>query len=609
MHSMMKKSHDGRTITLEELHKKNRELWNKAKAREPLRPKDENYLNEHEKRLDDFFHPDNIFNKTRNFPVCPASANAATIGAERKVFDDNGKPVAITETEKHREAAKLLLLSQSNTFQHRFLSQYGKKLLRKTDPAFNVLKANDEDEEAIFEERQKRMMLFESYDQTSVIENISLLPKSWSVVQISGQDPLVTRFKKTKSSEPPSSNPDLTFVRLSGGQTRVTRCPGPSSHNCVSILMDFKSIIDEHIHVNKNPKTDLHKYHEKRKDLSERLKVLVQSIEDSWLGFEKAILLGSLAAESDREKVESVIKSSIQTNLDPAEQEFLTTLISASPFLSGDQLMKGMSNRLGNIPEDDMISLTKTAKTKLESLKKVKRNPVILILDPEVQGLPWESLPLMRECRQAVSRVPSLPFLLSLWSAHTGTGASVLSSGVAQDSVFYVLNPDNNLPETEKRLEGALKSWASWEGIVGKAPEKQEMKTALEGKDAFVYCGHGSGSKYLSIDEIEKLRVRAVPVLLGCSSGQLRRLGRSVDPLGAAHSYLIAASPALLGFLWPITDRDVDSWTTIFLDHWLKETGEQKLLQAVADTRMDFEHFTNGAAVVVYGLPLKARRH
>ena len=140
-----------------------------------------------------------------------------------------------------------------------------------------------------------------------------------------------------------------------------------------------------------------------------------------------------------------------------------------------------------NIPEDEIISLTKTAKTDLKSLWKAKRNPVILILDPEVQGLPWESLPLMRRCKQPVSRVPSLPLLHSLWSAHTGTEACVVSSGVAQDCVFYVLNPDNNLPDTEKILEGALRSWASWEGVVGKAPEKQEMKTALEGKDAFIY--------------------------------------------------------------------------------------------------------------------------
>ena len=105
----------------------------------------------------------------------------------------------------------------------------------------------------MFEERQKRMMLFESFNKTSVIENLSQLPESWTVVQISGHDPLVTRFKKTKSSEPPASNPDLTLVRLSGGQARVTRCPGPLSLNCVTFLKEFKSIIEEQYHLFKIP--------------------------------------------------------------------------------------------------------------------------------------------------------------------------------------------------------------------------------------------------------------------------------------------------------------------------------------------------------------------
>jgi len=97
------------------------------------------------------------------------------------------------------------------------------------------------------------------------------------------------------------------------------------------------------------------------------------------------------------------------------------------------------------------------------------------------------------------------------------------------------------------------------------------------------------------VDEIEKLRVRAVPVLVGCSSGQLTRQGRSLDPLGTAQSYLVAATPALVGFLWAITDRDVDKWTTAFLDHWLRDPGtadtEAELLQAVAIKRDTFEHF------------------
>ena len=110
------------------------------------------------------------------------------------------------------------------------------------------------------------------------------------------------------------------------------------------------------------------KYQEKRRDLSDRLRALVKSIENSWLGFEKASLLGSLADKSDREMVEGVIKDCIKTNLVPTEAEYLASLVSASPCLSGDQLMEGMTSRLENIPEDEIISLTKTAKTDLKSL-------------------------------------------------------------------------------------------------------------------------------------------------------------------------------------------------------------------------------------------------
>ena len=62
----------------------------------------------------------------------------------------------------------------------------------------------------------------------------------------------------------------------------------------------------------------------------------------------------------------------------------------------------------------------------------------------------------MTKSRQAASRVPSLPFLRTLWSAHKADTASVVSSGMAKDEVFYDLNPDKNLVETQKRLQGDL---------------------------------------------------------------------------------------------------------------------------------------------------------
>ena len=179
---------------------------------------------------------------------------------------------------------------------------------------------------------------------------------------------------------------------------------------------------------------------------------------------------------------------------------------------------------------------------------------------------------------------------------------------MAQDNVFYVLNPDKNLKGTEERIGDAIKKWENWEGIVGQVPEKQQIQSALQGKDAYMYIGHGSGCQYIPMSEVEKLRVRAVPMLLGCSSGKMERKGRTIDPVGVVQSYMIAASPALLGFLWPITNRDLDKWTIKFLEHWLTEGDQEELLQAAADTRQHFDHFLNGAALVVYGLPLKAKK-
>ena len=54
------------------------------------------------------------------------------------------------------------------------------------------------------------------------------------------------------------------------------------------------------------------------------------------------------------------------------------------------------------------------------------------------------------------------------------------------------------------------------------------------------YCGHGSGTKYLSGDHIMKLQCRAAPLLMGCSSGQLKAPSRQMDATGAAAHYMMA---------------------------------------------------------------------
>jgi len=57
----------------------------------------------------------------------------------------------------------------------------------------------------------------------------------------------------------------------------------------------------------------------------------------------------------------------------------------------------------------------------------------------------------------------------------------------------------------------------------------------------FSYAGHGSGSQFLKGDDIQKLNVRAVTFLFGCSSVTSKDLGGRVERAGIWHFYLIAS--------------------------------------------------------------------
>jgi len=62
----------------------------------------------------------------------------------------------------------------------------------------------------------------------------------------------------------------------------------------------------------------------------------------------------------------------------------------------------------------------------------------------------------------------------------------------------------------------------------------------------------------------------------------------------------------MLGFLWSITDRDVDIWTIKFLEHWLGQgpgSHEADFVKAVSNLRSHFDWTINSAATVIYGLP------
>lgn len=564
--------------------------------------------------LDDFFHPENFYNQMRSFPT-PGLCRQGKLEASRLLAQG-----------KESDAARLLVLSQATLFQHQLQLQYAKRIARKDDQASkkNSAKKDEEEDgdregEESFEEVQKRLMRFASFESLDLEEMLKDLPSSWTIVQIGAEeDPLLSRFKTTSKDLPGPYNPSLLLVRLSSGYSPVVRrAPGPPAQACRPYLAELQDILATNTHVNKNVKVKS-KYWQLRGELDSRMQAFVSSVERVWLGHHRWMLLGQLEDEEVKKGIQELVRKHLGVQ-EGEQMKKIVDLLSASPFLSSSEVCSSLSSFTSVSPTDSEVSrLVSDVTSEFPSLPSLTRHPILLLADPSLQALPWESLPSLTSCRQAVGRLPSLPFLAALNTSLRRDSLSTLVRGVQAEKVFYVLNPDSNLPDTEARLDKAFQEYQAWEGLKGTKPTKNQLEKVLQAKDCFMYCGHGSGSKYLSGDDVEKLRVRAVPLLLGCSSVRLERLGRMCDPLGTAHSYLIAASPGLLGFLYPCTDADTDQWTVGFLTHWLgaaqvqqeqeqgQAKGEGRLLQAVADRRATFRNFINSCGLVVYGLPLSA---
>jgi separase len=205
-------------------------------------------------------------------------------------------------------------------------------------------------------------------------------------------------------------------------------------------------------------------------------------------------------------------------------------------------------------------------------------------LDKNVQGFPWESIPILRG--RAVSRIPSLPFLLdqvdmvrrlsaisaprpaprpdyaepladanSLSNGHRGslldpaftpttTQTSVGDVRLSVDSrkVFYILNPSGDLTRTQTHFEpwiAQMVAKAGWKGIVGRPPTELEMVSALSEYDLVLYFGHGGGEQYVRSHKVRHLSKCATTMLWGCSSGYLKDQG-DLDRAGTAWNYMVA---------------------------------------------------------------------
>ncbi|XP_020532873.1 separase isoform X2 [Jatropha curcas] len=333
-----------------------------------------------------------------------------------------------------------------------------------------------------------------------------------------------------------------------------------------------------------------------RKKLDCQLGKLLRKLEDIWFGSLRHVLLGELSNHNHLDSVLKKLKCNLKSKckVDINESFLKVTLGAGRCALDGEvcvsdllSLRKGCfigkalysdgkthednkSEGVRKLP-DLAIQLLSEAVNELEE-DSVNREPVILVLDSEVQMLPWENLPVLRN--QEVYRMPSVGSIcltLDRSCNHQEQIGRIVSAFPVIDPLdaFYLLNPSGDLSSTQVEFENWFRD-QNFEGKAGCAPTAEELTLALKSHDLFLYFGHGSGAQYISQQEIQKLKNCAATLLMGCSSGALS-LNGSYIPQGTPLSYLLAGSPIIVANLWEVTDKDIDRFGKAMLDAWLKE--------------------------------------
>ena len=223
------------------------------------------------------------------------------------------------------------------------------------------------------------------------------------------------------------------------------------------------------------------------------------------------------------------------------------------------------------------------------------RHPTILVLSKELSHLPIEGIPALEF--QSVSRVPCASFLDNLVARESAR----LASRRDWEKTYYVLNPDEDLTTTQATFETQFRDEPNWDGVCGTKPTREQYAEGLRDRDMFVYCGHSNGSKFLSGCEIRRINVRAIALLMGCSSGLLKHKG-CYDSTGIVKDYLIGGCPAVLANLWDVTDKDIDRFSVKLLQSL--KSGTPLPAAANAARSSCKLRYLNGVSPVCYGIPV-----
>ncbi|KAG8835933.1 hypothetical protein FRC17_000018 [Serendipita sp. 399] len=420
------------------------------------------------------------------------------------------------------------------------------------------------------------------------------LPRHWTIVTISINEPKDSIILSRCRGDQQPLIFDIPLKRNTRGEH-----PQPATLSFDWVIQELNEIIEqscqngkrasEVIKANRDARAQ---WWSERSLLDTRMGRLLEDVEFCWLGGFKAALLDHVQlTEGAFTIIEGLFyqvfkrlmsrggKSAFSRIIAPAIVQCFTQL---SPGCRNEELediiyfvldtyqLAGYSVSLSDIDIDEVIAdfrriLREVRQIQVKDSVQEKTQHLFLVLDRNLQGIPWESIPALRG--RPISRVPSMAFLFD--SIKLATAQNAKENGVSLDIVdrvivdplrtFYVLNPEGDLKRTEEKF----RPWAQqaskigWSGIVGRKPAEFELAAALSRSDLFVYFGHGGAEQYIRGSTIRSLKRCAAVMLWGCSSGFMPDAGE-FDRGGTPYNYLIGGCQSLIANLWDVTDKDID---------------------------------------------------
>ncbi|XP_029811477.1 separin [Suricata suricatta] len=434
---------------------------------------------------------------------------------------------------------------------------------------------------------------FPEPEKESFRERLALIPSGVTVCVLAlatlqpgtvGNTLLLTRLEK--------DNPPVT-VQIPTAQNKL-----PLS----SALKEFDAIQKEQ--KENSSCTDKREWWTGRLELDHRMEALITSLEKHVLGCWRGLLLPSSKGPGPAQEASRLQKLLQECGWKYPDAALLKTILSGASTLTLQDIETLAYGMCPARPERAQELLSE-AVGRLQGQTVPSTGHLVLVLDKDLQKLPWESIPSLRTL--PVTRLPSFRFLLSYSIIKESGASAVLSRGVDPRNTFYVLNPHNNLSSTEEQFRANFSSEAGWKGVVGEVPSPEQVQAALTEHDLYIYAGHGAGARFLDGQAVLRLSCRAVALLFGCSSAALAVHG-NLEGAGIVLKYIMAGCPLFLGNLWDVTDRDIDRYTEALLQGWLGAGPGAPLLYYVNQARQAPRlKYLIGAAPVAYGLPVSLR--